>query len=138
LTTEINDLGSIPDPPGGLRLTRGGGGPEFRFPPKNHLCIFTIFVHFTLSSSRSVSEQTGTNFKNMREVFSQHGLRNKNLSQFFQRHHEKRESKASSRPIFPDFQFSVSVPILQELSRPAGDEFGETERGFCPAHVHIQ
>jgi hypothetical protein len=78
------------------------------------------------------------NFKNTREVFSQHRMRNKTLFQFLQRSYEQRESKTSSRPIFPYFKFSVSVPILQELSRPAGDEFGETERGFCPAHAHIQ
>jgi hypothetical protein len=91
-----------------------------------------------MPSSEGDSEQTGTNFKNMREVFSQHGMRNKNLSQFFQRNHGQRESKASSRPIFSHFQISVTVPILQELSRPAGDEFGETEGGFCPEHAHIQ
>jgi hypothetical protein len=79
-----------------------------------------------------------TNFKNPREVFGQHRMRNKNISHFFQRHHEQRESKESSRPIFPDLPFSVSVPIFQELSRPSGDEFGETERGFCPEHAHLQ
>jgi hypothetical protein len=83
-------------------------------------------------------EQTETNFKNTREVFGQHGLRNKTLFQFFQWRYENRESKTSSRPIFPDFKFSVSVPILQELSWPARDEFGETERGFCPEHAHLQ
>jgi hypothetical protein len=71
-------------------------------------------------------------FKNMREVFSYNRLKNKNLSQFFHRSYEQGESKTSSRPIFPDFQFSVTVPILQELLRPAGDEFGENKGGFCP------
>jgi hypothetical protein len=91
-----------------------------------------------MSSSRSIFGQTETDFKNTREVFAHHGLRNKNLFQFLQRSYEQRESKTSSRPIFPYFQFSISVPILQELSRPAGDEFGETEGGFCPEHAHIQ
>jgi hypothetical protein len=91
-----------------------------------------------MSSFRSIFGQTEMDFKNPREVFSQHGLKNKNLSQFFQRSYEQGESKTSSRPIFPDSQFSVTVPILQELLRPAGDEFGETEGGFCPSHAHIQ
>jgi hypothetical protein len=77
-------------------------------------------------------------FENSRDFFSQHGMRNKNLFQFLQQSYEQRESKTSSRPIFPYFQLSVLVPILQELLRPVGDEFGETERGFCPAHAHIQ
>jgi hypothetical protein len=79
-----------------------------------------------------------TDFKNPREFFSHHGMKNKNLSQFLQRSYEQGESKTSSRPIFLDSQFSVTVPILQELLRPAGNEFGETEGGFCPAHAHIQ
>jgi hypothetical protein len=91
-----------------------------------------------MSSSEAVSGKMKTDFKNPREVFSQHGMKNKNLSQFFQRSYEKGESKPSSRPFFPDFHFSVTVPILQELLRPAGDEFGETEGGFCPEHAHIQ
>jgi hypothetical protein len=91
-----------------------------------------------MSSSGGDSEQTETNFKNPREVFAQHGMRNKTLFQFLQQSYEQRESKTSLRPIFPYFEFSVSVPILQELSRPTGDEFGETEGGFCPAHAHIQ
>jgi hypothetical protein len=89
-----------------------------------HFCQYFLFI---TSSSGGVSGQTETDFKNPREVFSQHGLRNKNLSQFLQRSYEQRESKTSSRPIFPYFQFSVTVPILQELLRPAGGEFGETE-----------
>jgi hypothetical protein len=67
----------------------------------------------------------------MREIFSHHGMKNKNLSQFLQRHYDQGESKPSSRPIFPDSQFSVTVSIWQELLRPAGDEFGETEGVFC-------
>jgi hypothetical protein len=78
------------------------------------------------------------NFKNMREVFGQYRMRNKTLFYFFQWSYEKIDSKTSSRPIFPYFQLSVSVPILQELSWPAGDEFCETERGFCPENFHIQ
>jgi hypothetical protein len=97
-----------------------------------------VFACFTMSSFRSVSGQTETLFENPREVFSQNGLKNKNLFQFFQQSYEPGESKTSSRPIFPDFQFSVSVPILQEVLRPDGDEFGETEGGFCPEHTHIQ
>jgi hypothetical protein len=85
-----------------------------------------------MSSSDGDPEQTETNFQNPREVFGQHGLRRKTLFQFLQRGYEARESKTSSRAIFPDFPFSFSVPILQELPRPAGDEFCETERGFCP------
>jgi hypothetical protein len=77
-------------------------------------------------------------FKNPREVFSQHGLKKKNLSQFFHRCHDKGESNPSSRPFFTDFRFSVTVLILRELLRPVGDEFGETEGGFCPSHAHIQ
>jgi hypothetical protein len=103
---------------------------------KTTFAFFAIFACFTTSSSRSIFGQTEMDFKNPREVFSQHGLKNKNLSQFLQRSYEQGESKTSSRPIFPDFQFSVTVPILQELLRPAGDEFGETEGGFlsrtCP------
>jgi hypothetical protein len=105
---------------------------------KTTFAFFAIFACFTTSSSRSIFGQTETDFKNPREVFSQHGLKNKNLFQFLQRSYEQGESKTSSRPIFPDFQFSVTVPILQELLRPAGDEFGETEGGFCPEHAHIQ
>jgi hypothetical protein len=78
-----------------------------------------------------------TYFKNLREVFSQNGLKNKKLSHFLQQSYEQGESKTSLRPIFPDFQFSVTVPILQELLRPSGDEFSETEGGFCPEHAHI-
>jgi hypothetical protein len=73
-----------------------------------------------------------TDFKNRRDFFSQYGLKNKNLSQFLQRSYEQRESKPSLRPFFPDFHFSVTVLILRELLRPDGDEFGETEGGFCP------
>jgi hypothetical protein len=91
-----------------------------------------------MCSSEAVSGKTKTDFKNLREVFSQHRLKNKNLSHFLQRSYEQGESKTSSRPIFPDSQFSVTVPILQELLRPDGDEFGETEGGFCPEHAHIQ
>jgi hypothetical protein len=91
-----------------------------------------------MSSSEANSRQTKTDFKNPREVFAQHGLKNKNLSQFLQRIYEQGESKTSLRPIFPDSQFSVTVPILQELLRPFGDEFGEPEGDFCPAHAHLQ
>jgi hypothetical protein len=83
-----------------------------------------------MCSSEAVSGQTKTDFKNPREVFSQHGLKNKNLSHFLQRSYEQGESKTSSRPIFPDSQFSVTVPILQELLRPAGDEFGKPKEVF--------
>ena len=72
------------------------------------------------------------------DFFSQHEMKNKNLSLFLQWSYEQGEFKTSSRLIFPDFQFSVSVPILQELLRPAGDEFSETEGGFCLEHAHIQ
>jgi hypothetical protein len=119
-------------PLGVLYLTRGGV-QNTALPPKNHFPQFLpIVVCFTTSSFRSIFERTKTNFKNLREVFSHHGLRNKNLFHFLQRSHKKRSSKTSSRPIFPYFSFSVSVLIFQELSRPAGDEFGETEGGFCP------
>jgi hypothetical protein len=85
-----------------------------------------------MSLFEAYSGQMKMDFKNPREVFSQHGLKNKNLSQFFQRCYDQGQSKPSLRPIFPDSQFSVTVPILQELLRPAGDKFGETEGGFCP------
>jgi hypothetical protein len=91
-----------------------------------------------MCSSEAVSGQTKMDFKNPREVFSQHGLKNKNLSQFFQRSYEQRESKLSFSLFFRIFNLSVTVPILQELLRPAGDEFGKTEGGFCPEHAHIQ
>jgi hypothetical protein len=65
-------------------------------------------------------------------------MKNKNLSQFFHRCHEQGESKPSFEALFSDFGFSVTVLILQELLRPAGGEFGETEGGFCPEHAHIQ
>jgi hypothetical protein len=65
-------------------------------------------------------------------------MKNKNLSQFLQRRYEHGELKPSSRPFFPDFCFSVTVPILRELLQPAGDEFGETEGGFCLENSHIQ
>jgi hypothetical protein len=77
-------------------------------------------------------------FKNMREVFSQNGLKNKNLSHFFQRSYDQGESKTSSRPIFPNSQFSVTVPILQELLRLDGNKLGETEGGFFSKHPHIK
>ena len=83
-----------------------------------------------MCSSEVVSRQMETDFKNTREIFSQHGLKNKNLSHFLQRSYEHEESKTSSRPIFPDSQFSVTVPILQEMLQPTRDEFGETEGGF--------
>jgi hypothetical protein len=127
-------------PPSVLHLTRGGGGVRNTAPPKkNHFSKkFPIFVCFTTSSSKSIFGQTEMDFKNSREVFSHHGMRNKNLFQFLQRSYDQGESKTSSRPIFSDFQFSVSVSILQELLRPYGNEFGETEGGFCPEHAHIQ
>jgi hypothetical protein len=91
-----------------------------------------------MSSFRSIFGQTKTDFKNPREVFSQHGLKKKNISHFLHQSYEQGESKTYSRPIFTDFQFSVSVPIVQELLRPVGDEFRETEGGFCPENAHIQ
>jgi hypothetical protein len=119
--------------PGVLHLTRGRGVRNTAYHAKKHFPQkFTIFACFTTSSFRSIFGKTETDFKNMREVFSQHGLKNKNLFQFLQRSYEPGESKTYLRPIFPDFQFSVSVSILQELLRPAGDEFAETEGGFCP------
>ena len=85
VSAEINDLGSITDPPlGGLRLTRGGGFRNSVFPPKNHFCTFLpIFVCVTMSSSGGDSEKTETNFKNPREVFAQNGMRNKTLFPVF-------------------------------------------------------
>jgi hypothetical protein len=75
-------------------------------------------------------------FKNPREVFLQNGMKNKNLSQFFHRCYEQGESKPSSRPFFPDFHFSVTVLILQELLRPAGGRIWKNRRRFlsrtCP------
>jgi hypothetical protein len=146
LCTEIHGPGSIPDPPGHSAFNEGGGGgggggggSGISFPPKNPFLPFCLnFTCFSTLSSKSISGQTETNFKNPREVFAQNGMRNKTLFQFLQRSYEKRYSKTSSRPIFPYFPFSVSVPILQELSRPAGDEFGKTEGGFCLEHAHIQ
>jgi hypothetical protein len=91
-----------------------------------------------MSSSEAYFGKKEMDFKNTREVFSQNGMKNKNLSHFLQRSYEQGESKTSSRPIFPDSQFSVTFPILQELLRPAGNEFGEIEGGFCPSHAHIQ
>jgi hypothetical protein len=84
-----------------------------------------------------VSGQTKTDFKNPREFFSQHGLKNKNLSQFLQRSYEKGESKPSSRPFFPDFHFSVTVPILQELLRPAGRRIWKNRRRFFVQNMPI-
>jgi hypothetical protein len=100
--------------------------------------IFVIFACFSMCSFEEVSGQTKMDFKNMREIFSHHGLKNKNLSQFLQRSYEQGESKPSSRPFFLDFHFSVTVPILQELLWPAGDEFGKTKGDFFPKHAHIQ
>jgi hypothetical protein len=91
-----------------------------------------------MCSFEAVSGKMKIDFKNTREVFSQNGLKNKKISQFLQRSYDQGESKPSSRPFFLDFHFSVTVPILQELLRPYGDEFGETEGGFCPKHAHIQ
>jgi hypothetical protein len=91
-------------------------------------CHFFLFYHVLFQIDFGKMEM---DFKNTREVFSHHGLKNKNLFQFLQWSYEQRESKLSLRPIFPDSQFSVTVPILQELLRPTGDEFGETEGGFC-------
>jgi hypothetical protein len=83
LTPEIYGPGSIPDPPGQSTFNEGGGGPEF-FPAKKPFSlIFTIFAHFTMSSSEGDSEQTETNFKNPREVFGQHRMRNKTLFSVF-------------------------------------------------------
>jgi hypothetical protein len=115
------------------------GGSGIPLSQKKPLFSFLPFLPvLACRLPEAIFGQTKTDFKNPREVFSQHGLKNKNLSQFFQRSYEQGESKTSSRPIFPDSQFSVTVPILQELLRPAGDEFGETEGGFCPEHAHIQ
>jgi hypothetical protein len=91
-----------------------------------------------MSSFKTVSGQTKTNFKNPREVFSQNGLNNKKISHFFQQRYEKRDSKLSFSLVFRIFGLSVTVPILQELLQPAGGEFGETEGVFCLAHAHIQ
>jgi hypothetical protein len=110
-----------PPPPQKKNLTTSGGVRNTAFHEKNRfLNIFAIFAHFSMCSSEVVFGQTKMDFKNMREVFSHHELKNKNLSQFFQWSYEQGESKTSSRPIFPDSQFSVTVPILQELLRQLG------------------
>jgi hypothetical protein len=126
-------------PPPAKPLTTSGGVRNTALLKKKDFFLFlAIFACFTTSSFRSIFGQTKMDFKNPREVFSQHWLKNKNLSQVLQQSYEQGESKTYSRPIFPYFQFSVTVLILQELLRPYGDELSETEGGFCPAHTHIQ
>jgi hypothetical protein len=77
-------------------------------------------------------------FKNPREVFSQYRLKNKNISQFLQRSYEQRESKLPFNLFFRIFGLSVTIPILQELLRPARGKFGETEGVCCPTDSHIK
>jgi hypothetical protein len=78
------------------------------------------------------------NFEKPREVFLHNGMKNKNLSPFLHRCHHMGESKLSFSLIFRISGFSVSALILRELFRRDGGEFGETKRGFCPKHTHIQ
>jgi hypothetical protein len=126
-------------PPKKKLLTTSGGVRNTAFPKLKPLFpFFTIFCLFSMCSSEAVSGKMKMDFKNPREVVSHHGLSNKNVSQFFQRCHEKRESKLSFSLFFRIFNLSVTVPILKELLRPAGGEFGETEGYFCPSHTHIQ
>jgi hypothetical protein len=131
---------SGPPPPPPLKpLTTSGGVRNTTHPEKKP--PFSFFLPIFACSAclfRGHFGKMKTNFKKPREVFLHNGMKNKNLSQFFHRCHEQGESKPSSRPFFPDFRFSVTVLILRELLRPAGDEFGETEGGFCPEHAHIQ
>jgi hypothetical protein len=128
-----------PPPPKKNRLPPQGGSGIPPIMKKNHFFHFLpFFACFTTSSFKTDSGKMKMDFKNPREVFSQHGMKNKNLSQFFQGA-TSRENRSHLRgPFFQIFGFSVTVPILQELLRPAGDEFGETEGGFCPEHAHIQ
>jgi hypothetical protein len=120
-------------------LTTSGGVRNTTNPEKKPFFHFLpIFACSACLRPRPFSGKMKTNFKNRERFFLHNGMKNKNLSHFFHRCHEQGESKPSSRPFFPDFRFSVTVLILQELLRPAGDEFGETEGGFCPAHAHIQ
>jgi hypothetical protein len=128
-----------PPPPKKKPLTTSGGSGIPPITKKKPLFqIFAYFRLFSMSSSEAVFGQIKTNFKKPREVFLRNGMKNKKISHFFHRCHEQGESKPSSRPFFPDFHFSVTVLILRELLRPAGDEFGETEGGFCPEHAHLQ
>jgi hypothetical protein len=129
-----------PPPPPEKNAYHLRGGPEYHQSQKKKTLFqfFAYFRLFSMSSSEAVFGKMKMNFKKPREVFLHNGMKNKNLSQFFHRCHEQGESKPSSRPFFPDFLFSVTVLILWELLRPAGDEFGETKGGFFPSHAHLQ
>jgi hypothetical protein len=119
-----------PPPPQNRLPPQGGSG----IPPITEKTTFFIFLPFfacfSMCSSEAVSGQTKMDFKNPREVFSQNGLKNKNLSHFLQRSYEKRESKLSFSLFFRIFGLSVTVPILQELLRPAGANLAKPKEVF--------
>jgi hypothetical protein len=110
-------------PPGGLHLTRGGGGGGVRNSvsrQKPLLHVFTSFSHFYHVFFRGICEQTDANFKNQREVFSQHRLRNKNLFHFLQRV-TSRESRRHLRGLF--FQI-CHFPFQSRFCRSCHGQLG--------------
>jgi hypothetical protein len=77
-----------------------------------------------------------TNFKKPREVFVHHGLKKKISSIFFTGSTSWENRSHISASFFRFSVFSVSVLILRELFRRAGDEIGETEGGFSPKNSY--
>jgi hypothetical protein len=125
-------------PPKKKPLTTSGGVRNTTHPKKNHFSHFSPFlpIRYVFFQNGFWENEDGFS-KSERGFFSARAEEQKPLS-FFHRCHEQGESKLSFSLFFRIFGFSVTVPILQELLRPAGGEFGETEGGFCPAHAHIQ